>query len=357
MASLHVFELLKRKTADAVPPVCAAAGDDAFLRRLAIAELRRRVLGSDEGEFNLTSFSGSEAEPRDVFDELGTMALFGAEQRRLVIVEDADDFVKRHRSQLEDYVARPSRSGVLLLDVSSLPSNTRLFKVVAAEGLHVDCKTPAQAQVLKWLIHWTKQHHEAKLDPLAAEVLYETAGPELGLVDMELAKLASASGPDRQITPELVDQYVGGWRVRKTWDMLDDALAGRAPSALEQLERLLLGGENPIGLLAQIGSTLRRMAATARLVEAAEAEGRKVMVRQLLQEAGFTPKPFILNKAEQQLRQLGRKRAAALYEQLLEMDLALKGTASSPARARLELEKLIARLSQQADPRRAAAAR
>ena len=43
---------------------------------------------------------------RDVLDELSTMALFGG-GRRMVIVEDADDFVSRYRASLEDYAARP----------------------------------------------------------------------------------------------------------------------------------------------------------------------------------------------------------------------------------------------------------
>ena len=85
--------------------------------------------------------------------------------RRLAVVEDADDFVTRYRAQLEDYVARPSRSGVLVLDVDSLPSNTRLFKSIAAQGLLVDCGAPAPAKLCKWLADWAKHHHHVQLPP------------------------------------------------------------------------------------------------------------------------------------------------------------------------------------------------
>ena len=43
------------------------------------------------------------------------------------MVDEADEFVSRYREALEDYVARPGRSGILLLDVKSWPSNTRLY--------------------------------------------------------------------------------------------------------------------------------------------------------------------------------------------------------------------------------------
>ena len=84
----------------------------------------------------------------------------------------------------------------------------------------------------------------------------------------------------------------------------------------------------PIAILAQIGSTLRRFAAAARLIEQAEAAGRRLSLRQALEEAGF--KAFTLSKAESQLRQIGRVRAARLYRWLLDADLALKGSSSSP---------------------------
>ncbi len=77
-------------------------------------------------------------------------------------------------------------------------------------------------------------------------------------------------------------------------------------------------------------------------------------MRQALEQAGV--KPFLLNKVEPQLRQLGRARASQLYRWLLEADLALKGSSSSPARSRLVLEALIVRLSAPPESARHAAA-
>ena len=62
-----------------------------------------------------------------------------------------------------------------------------------------------------------------------------------------------------------MQELVGGWRAKTAWEMIDAALAGNARAALAQLDRLLLAGEHPIGILAQIGSTLRRFAAAVRL--------------------------------------------------------------------------------------------
>lgn len=341
MPAIHALDFLADSADSKTPAVAALFGDEPFLKGLVIEQLRRRVLAGDDGEFSLTRFDGRSAEWRSVSDELATVGLFGGGQR-MIVLDDADDFVSDHRLQLEDYTARPSRTATLALVVQSFPSNTRLYKAIAANGLAIECKSPPQAQLLKWLVNWAKQRHGAKLERDAAELMVETIGPELGLIDQELAKVAAAAGA-QPIGPELVRKLVGGWRAKTAWDMLDAAVEGRARQALVELDRLLLSGENPIGVLAQIGASLRRFAAATRFIEQAEAAGGRANLRQALELAGV--KPFVMQKTEAQLRKLGRDRAGALYQGLLEADLALKGSSSSPARSRIVLEQLIVRLS------------
>jgi DNA polymerase-3 subunit delta len=256
------------------------------------------------------------------------------------LVEEADDFVSRYRGELEDYVAKPSRTGVLALDLTTFPSNTRLYKSVAAEGLAIDCSTPTTARLSKWLVDWAKKFHETTLTAASADSLVEIIGPELGLLDQEIAKLAQAAGGEK-ITPEMVTKYVGGWRAKTTWEMLDAAMDGKIREAMQQLDRLLASGEQPIGILGQISASLRRLAAATRLILLAEAGGRRIALPQALERAGM--KPFVLQKAERQLRRLGRVRGSKLYEWLLEADLDLKGDSVMPPR--LILERLIVRLA------------
>ncbi|MBI2825694.1 MAG: DNA polymerase III subunit delta [Planctomycetia bacterium] len=331
----------------AVAPVCVVFGDEGFLKHEALDRLRNAVLGEADAEFSLSEFDGEEATLREVFDCLATVALFGG-GRRLVVVRDADDFVSRYRAELEAYVARPKSRGVLVLEVASWPSNTRLAKKLAADGLVVECKTPAPAAIARWLVDRARTHHRAKLDRQAAELLLDTIEPELGLLDQELAKLALVAGIDGTIQPALVREMVRGWRTKTTWDMLDLAAGGHAAEAIRELDRLLASGESPVAILAQIGSTLRRFAATARIVDRAQSAGRRISLRQALETAGF--RSFVVAKAEPQLRQLGRERCGQLYRWLLEADLAVKGPSSAPARARIVLEELIARMSRVAAP-------
>jgi DNA polymerase III subunit delta len=338
--ALHAIDYLESPDKNPPGPVCVVFGDEPFLKRQAVGQIREAVLGGGEGDFSLASLEGPRATLRDLMDELGTLAMFGS-GKRLVVVGEADEFVTRYRPELEDYTAKPKSSAVLVLDMKSWPSNTRLYKAVASIGLVVDCSAPPHPRLMRWLGAWAKTAHSVQLPGSAAETLVEMVGSELGLLDQELAKLALSVGSGGKITNELVQELVGTWRARTTWEMLDAALDGKLQEALVQLDRLLLAGEAPIAILGQISASLRRLAAATRLVIAAQGAGRRLAPRNALEQAGV--KPFILEKVERQLRRLRRQRGSQLYDWLLETDLDLKGDSQMPPRA--VLERLVVRIA------------
>jgi DNA polymerase-3 subunit delta len=244
-----------------------------------------------------------------------------------------------------------------VLVVSTWASNTRLYKQVDQSGLQIECRAPDRGgrskaidtpRIEKWLIQWCEQRHAARLRPDAAKQLLELVGPEFGLLDQELAKLVLYIEPGGEISRQLVDDVVGGWRAKTIWEVVDAATEGNTAEALTQLDRLLQGGENPLALFGQLAWSLRRYAAATRCFERAEAQGGRISLDEALIQAGF-PKwsPSVLDKSKQQLQQLGRRRAGSLFRWLLETDLALKGSHSSPPRARLALELLVMRMSGQ----------
>jgi DNA polymerase-3 subunit delta len=330
-----------------VTGVCAVTGDEAFLKSEVLITIRRTVLAGEDADFSLTTLAGRDTKLRDVVDALSTVSLFG-DGRRLVIVEEADSFVTEYRAELEDFVAkladgkRGVSGGVLVLDVKTWPSNTRLAKIVAANGLTIQCAAPKERELKTWLTKRAKSEHQVRLDPAAVDALLELVPPEVGIVVQELSKLSLLVGESRVIDVKLVQENVGGWRARATWDMIDAAADGNAASALRQLDRLIASGEKPHALFPQMASSLRRFATAVELIDAADADHRRVLPRDALARAGVLP--FKLNDAERQLRQIGRQRARQIISWLLAVDLAIKGHNSADDRARMELERLIVRL-------------
>lgn len=337
--------------------VCVLFGDEPFLKQLALQEVRKLVVGDDR-DVPVTTHDCEEAMPqwRDVADELATVSLFGSGSPRLVVLERADAFVTAQRQRLEDYVAKPKSSGVLLLEVDDWPANTRLYKAVDQSGLQINCRPPEKQQgktksldeltIVKWIVGWGKSQHQVTLDKEAAQLLLDLTGPSFGVLDQDLAKLALFVKSGQKVSAELVQQIVGGWRTKTTWDLVDAASAGNAGEALVQLDRLLQSGEHPLALVGSISWSLRRYAAATRIFQQSERRGERIGLKEALTQAGVRDWPFgALAKTEDRLKQLGRQRAGKLYRWLLELDLSLKGTHSADDRARWALEQLILRMA------------
>ena len=342
--STSVVEFLAARRRRELPGVCVIFGDDAFFKRLALDEIHRCSDGEQDPEFAESRFRGDDAQWRDVHDALSTASLFDATARRLVFVESADGFVSRNRSVLEDYAEGSQARGVLILDVKTWPKNTRLYKRLAKRGLQIDCGIPKEPALISWITYRAEGTHQAPIDSAAAELLIDIVGPLPGVLDQELLKLATCVEPGERITLEAVRSTAGGGRLQTAWQMLDAALDGQSAAALGQLDRLVLAGEHPVALLAQIAATLRRFAAACRVIEDAEAAGRRTSLKVALEAAGV--RAFVLSKTERQLRRLGRARAAQLFRRLLEADRALKG--HSELDSRIVLEELLVWLAEPA---------
>ena len=345
MKPIPVHEYLWNTSKFPALPVCVVYGDDAFLRTSAIRHIRDQVLAAEDAEFALSQFDGdnTKLEFKEVHRELQTSAMFGGD-RRVVRVDEADTFVSKYRAELEKYVEKPSDQSVLILQLKSFPATTNLYKKLVATGLLIEAKTLSEKEMPGWVAQWSKHHYQTPCDKIAAEMIVDRIGIEhgSGLLDQELSKLSlMVTDQTKGITPELVEQAVGSWRVRKVWDMLDLALEGKTAAAIRQLEALVLAGEEPIGILNRIAPTLRQLAMATEIYLDAERQNRKVSARAALEKAGV--KGFVLSKAEQQLVHLGRHRGTKLSNWLLQLDLAWKGDSQSDER--LLLEKLIIELS------------
>lgn len=338
------------------PSLIVLAGDEPFLAGRMLALLRDRLCPDEaDRSWAWREFAGDgEIDPRDVFDEAATVPLF-AGATRAAVVRNADPFVSQARELLEKIANSPRSSGrgLVILEVKSLPSNTRLAKAAAKHGLVIDVTVSPRANVAAWVRRWAQSRHGIQLAAPTAELLLERLGNDLGQVDQALARLAAATEPAARkaaIQPEAIGDLAGSPLERTAWGMIDAAAAGDAAEAVAQLDALLAAGENPIAISAQIASVLRRLASAARLLALPPAAGRPVGVDQALREAGVAAWPKALAQARQSLGQLGPRRARALPAALLDLDLALKGDASRGLRARLALERLFCKMSSQAAP-------
>lgn len=334
---MHATQFLSQKSKDRPAPVAVMHGEESHLKQQCLTKLSELVLGTGpDAAVGLVKFPGKDVELKAVKTELQTVGMFASS--RLVVVEDADDFVTKFREGLETYCQKPASRSVLILDCKSWKSNTRLAKKIAESGLELDCGELAAGALQKWLIDQAVSEYEKQLSRDAAALMIELAGTGLGQLSQELSKLVSYVGERAQIKPDDVRQLVGGWKAEETWTMTNAVRDGDTATALMCLHKLLQAGEAPQKILGGLVYVFKKFAIATELTR------QKWGMKDALKEAGVFFREY--DQAERYLRRLGRVRADQLFARLAEADRDLKGGSRLPER--LQLERLLLWLSGQA---------
>ena len=327
---MHATELLK-SIPEALPSVIVLVGDERSLKTDVVNALLSVALPNEDAA--PTRYTGKDVDMKTVRDELLTVSMWG--DRRIVMIDDASDFVTANRSALEKYAEKPGKKSVLILDVKTLAKNTRLYKIVSRSGLVAECSELKGAALAKWVQDAAQRTYAKTIDRNAVQLLIELAGSALGQLDQELAKLASYVGDLPSIDAEAVRRLVGGWKAETTWVMTDAIRDGRLSDAITALDKLLNSGESPHRILGGVAYVFRKMSV------ATELSRTGVQLNAALKQAGAFPNEY--EPATRYLKRIGRPKAAKIASWLLEAETGMKGGSRMPERSQIEL--LLVRLS------------
>ncbi len=211
----------------------------------------KAAIANEHGDYETFRFDGKTATLADVFDELRGYSLMST--YKLVVVDDAEPFVKAHRAALERYAESVVDHATLVLRTPAWHKGN-LDKKIAKVGAVIKCEPPKPAEAARWLVARAASHHHAEIMQNAASALVERIGPHLMLLDAELGKLAVMAEPSKPIDLALVEQAVGQSSDAKAWVMQEPLLAGMARHSarppLEMVRELIdLAGHDPVPVM------------------------------------------------------------------------------------------------------------
>lgn len=315
---------------ETLPPIHAVFGAEGFLRAEALARISRGVLGDAADAQGRTDFDGTTAAPAEVFDECRTPSLFTA--RRLIVVNDADDFVSAHRSAIENYAENPAPGAVLALLCQSWGRNTRLFKIVERMGGNVACEPLKPAATPAWAVARAKERYGARLETNAAHLLIDLVGTDLGILDMELSKLATYASQRKAISEKDVERLVGGSRAEVVFRIADALCESDPRGALRLWDQIISNDRDAeYRAVGGLGFAFRRV------YEVRTALDRGISTEQIGRKFGMK---WGVDRVVRQARSMGRRRLEGIISELAKIDLGAKTGLAGP---RWAVERLIVR--------------
>ncbi|NIA06804.1 MAG: DNA polymerase III subunit delta [Actinobacteria bacterium] len=244
---------ISKSTGASIKPVYAIAGETGRLRDAQLAQVREQVLAGADWAMCRRRFDGPQSNIAEVLDELRTLPFLGS--RRLVEIHEAEEFVSKYRQTLEEYLASPSNTAVLVLVLEKpLPGNQRLAKLINKIGQCYNL-SPAKGQDIPYsLARMAKDRYSKTLQPDTARAMQELVGESLSRLTEELEKLSLYVGDRPTITVEDVEDLVGENRQLSAFEMIDALIKQDTGQAMALLERVLSQDRSAeytiIGLLA-----------------------------------------------------------------------------------------------------------
>ena len=206
----------------------------------------------------------------------------------------------------------------LVLIEPSLDKRTSTYKALKAVA---DIQTfPAwtvkdRVQAEVWVVHYG-QAQGVTLNRQAAAHLVARAGYDQWQLSQAVAMLALV-GEDRDITPAIIDAIVVPTTEENVFQLLDDALSGRAEAVSETIKGLMLT-EEPHRLMALIVSQVMSLCAAVLAPDTADPA------------KDFGIHPFVLSKLRRFRSSLGQSGALAIVKLTAQADVDLKSSRGEP---------------------------
>jgi DNA polymerase-3 subunit delta len=276
MARVSREELAARLDKGKPIPAVLLLGEEPYLRDECRAQLIERFVPEASRTWAVSRYSAERDETQAALEQAQTLPMLSPQQ--VVFLEDGEAIEKmgeKNRDQavalLESYLDDPAPFTVLVVEATRLDQRMKLAKLLMGKTLVVEAglgedadNRQASAVALARAIG---KEQGVEFEEGAAEDLAELVAADLMRLKTEIVKLATFAGERKVIRRADLSAMVVSEKTTTVWE-LADMLASRQPKmALEFLDRLLRGGEEPLRLLGGIAWMYRK------LIEASEIKG------------------------------------------------------------------------------------
>ena len=252
-------------------------GPDPLLAR---DEVARLVAKHDPGGLNTTTLDGREVTLPSVIAAIGSVGFFGA--TRVVVVANLMSRATRSSPQAAPteqpddvapaidlaplFRAVPEQNLLILSDpdLASIPAGVK--KLAPAETIVISAVVPRGRPLVDWVVAAATEAGGA-IDRRAAELLLQSLypqtwsavpsnprydrPPDTQQLRHEIERLVLYAHP-RAVTPADIQELVVSGPNDRVLRFIDAVMAGQLDGAIAELERLLLAGEEPAKLVAQL---------------------------------------------------------------------------------------------------------
>ena len=327
MSALTLKTLKDRLSKKPVGNLYFVMGEETYLTREVLKEIKSRCLKPDSEELNLHVFKAAEDPPARVRETMETLPIFS--EKRLILYESAERLNEKDWNILKPVIQAPPSTSVLVFVSSSPDKRKKVIKNLMSSTEVVRTDRPKEREWMAWM-EWMGRSRGLQFSEAALTLLRQHAGYDLFNLKQEVDKLYRAFGKGHKVSQEDVLKVVPRTRPENIFALSKAIASQKLSEALVCLVRLLEDNQNEMGVLALILRHIRI------LIRVKEGVKKGYTERTLAQKTGlpvFFVRDYIL-----EADRWSEKKLLSTMQTLYSTDKALK---SHPFPASLWLENLI----------------
>ncbi len=309
-------------------------GQDTYLVGIQCERLLDSLVSPQQRAMAVWQPAAKEAQGADALDELRTLPLLAPV--RIVLIKDAEPFIKANAELLEKYLDNPDPSGVLILTVNSWDKRLRLAKKVAGSDcvLLTEVAAIANNKLPGYAADYARQRYGVKIDGQSASLLVELTGDEPGRILRQIDNLALYVHPAKSIRVQDIEKLVGQDRMFNAFEVIDAVCAGQCGLALDRLRRMFeQNRDSEYTVVGAFAFHFRRLFRAQTLLD--KGQSRQQIVKILNLRA-------YIDRFFQQVQVLGLEKAAAVLVQLGRIDF---GNKTGQTNVTTAMERLVIQLT------------
>ena len=219
-------------------------GEEAYLRRQYRDRVKKALLG-DGDLMNLNCFEGKGIVPGEVIDLAQTMPFLA--ERRVLVIENSG-FFKRGGEALAEYLADPATSAYFLFVETEIDKRSRLYKAAAARGRVIECKTPDEGVLKRWVVELLAKENK-RITQRELDLFLEKTGTDMENIRGEVEKLVCYCLDREAVSAQDIEAVCVRQIGSRIFDMVEAVADKKQRRAMELYYDLLTLKEPPMRIL------------------------------------------------------------------------------------------------------------
>ncbi len=219
-------------------------GEEAYLRRQYRDRVKKALLG-DGNLMNLNCFEGKGIVPGEVIDLAQTMPFLA--ERRVLVIENSG-FFKRGGEALAEYLADPATSAYFLFVETEIDKRSRLYKAAAARGRVIECKTPDEGVLKRWVVELLAKENK-RITQRDLDLFLEKTGTDMENIRGEVEKLVCYCLDREAVSAQDIEAVCVRQIGSRIFDMVEAVADKKQRRAMELYYDLLTLKEPPMRIL------------------------------------------------------------------------------------------------------------